>query len=173
MDYAGLLRLSKESQSMSFAEYLSSALKLIPLTDSSCTTSQVLDIINTLCADSAFTKSGSTYVNKLDLGEYLEGAYLTFTLYTSGGKVNGYGMDFAADVGNETALSMTAQIKDKKMSLRMDVDTDDGYDKVSLSMTMDGTYQSTSSKPVTEPPAGTVIIELNGLAGSYVPMPLE
>lgn len=173
MDYAGLLRLSKEAQSMSFAEYLSSALKLIPLTDASCTTSQVLDIINALCADSAFTKSGSTYVNKLDLDEYLEGTYLTFTLYTSGGKVNGCGMDFTADVEGEAALSMAVQMKDKKMSLRMDVEADDGYDKVSLSMTMDGTYQSTSSKPATQPPAGAVIIDLNELAGSYVPMPLE
>lgn len=177
MDYAGLLRLSKEVQNMSFEEYLSSTLALIPLTDASCTTSQVLDIVNVLCADSAFTKSGSSYVNKLDLGGLdpsLAGSYLTFTLYTSGGKVNGYGLDMAITPDDVAAMNIRTQMKGKKMDVKMSFDISEDEDMaLSLSMTMDGTYQSTSAKPATQPPAGAIIIDLNELAGGYVPMPLE
>ena len=177
MDYAGLLRLSKEVQNMSFEEYLSSTLALIPLTDASCTTSQVLDIVNALCADSAFTKSGSSYVNKLDLGGLdpsLAGSYLTFTLYTSGGKVNGYGLDMAIAPDDVAAMNIRTQMKGKKMDVKMSFDISEDEDMaLSLSMTMDGAYQSTSAKPATQPPAGAVVIDLNELAGGYVPLPRE
>ena len=54
MDYSALMELSQAAQGMTFTEYLETMLASLPLTDASATTSDVLAVINDICADSAF-----------------------------------------------------------------------------------------------------------------------
>lgn len=177
VDYADLLGLAKDIQNMSYREYLARMLKEAPVTSVSDDTWTRLAMLDALFADRAFTKSGSNYVNKLDLGQFdpsLEGCGLTFTLYTSGGKVNGYGLDMAAAMDEMVKMDMTAQVKGKKMDIKMTMDvTDQETTALTFTLTMDGTYQPTSAKPAAEPPAGAAVVDLMELLGSYVPMPLE
>ena len=40
---------------------------------------------------------------------------------------------------------------------------------MTLDMMMDGTYQTTSTQPATEPPAGASVVDLMELLGSLIP----
>lgn len=167
MNYAQLLGLSNASMEEDFSQLLPQVLKQLPLTSVSFTTSDYLDLLNSLCGDSHFVKSGSNYVNTFSHESGLQG---TFTLYTSGGKVNGYAMELKTDpavVGAELALTVSMKGSKMEMALNMDVSQGEGQEgdtlsqvAITLDMNMDGTYQTTSTKPVTEPPAGATIVDL-------------
>ena len=90
--YADLLALSNASLDASFTEQLETVLRTAPLT-SYLTTSDYLDLYNSICGDSHFKRSGSSYVNQF-LAE--DGVTGTFTLYTTGSRVNGYAMELTA-----------------------------------------------------------------------------
>ena len=68
MDYSALMELSQAAQDMTFTEYLETMLASLPLTDASATTSDVLAVINDICADSAFQQSGAAYTSTYALG---------------------------------------------------------------------------------------------------------
>ena len=104
----------------------------------------------------------------------------TFTLYTSGGNVNGYAMELKADpnvAGGE--LSITTSMKGSQMELAMNMAASQGEGQegsgtlyqvdMTLDMMMDGTYQTTSTQPATEPPAGASVVDLMELLGSLIP----
>ena len=159
MDYSSLMALAKAAKDMTFTQYLESTLRSLPLNDATATTSDVLALINQLCADSAFKKSGSTYTSTLEQ----DGATVKFSLYTSGGKVNGYSVSVdAADM-----MELTATMKDSKMDLTMtmavDIPAVEGVSEassMSMEMTMDGKYTAAKGTPAAEPPAGAGIIDL-------------
>ena len=80
-------------------------------------------------------------------------------------KVNGYAMDMKADLDGMGAMTMAVGMKDKTMNANMAFTVDDNAGSlVKLTMTMDGTYQATSQKPSTQPPAGAQIVDLLGNA---------
>lgn len=162
MDYTALMELSMASLDTSFEETLTSMLKIMPLTSAELTTSDYLALINAVCADSAFEKSGSSYVNTLEM----DGAAMTFTLYTNGSKITGYEIEMTALDPSFGSMELTATMKGSKMQMGMSVEMslEDAGD-MTMVMTMDGTYQSTSAKPVTAPPAGAVVIDLNQMMG--------
>ena len=64
------------------------------------------------------------------------------------------------------SMELTATMKGSKMQMGMSVEMslEDAGD-MTMIMTLDGTYQSTSAKPVTAPPAGAVVIDLNQMMG--------
>ena len=124
------------------------SLASLPLTDAAATTSDVLAVINDLCADSAFQQSGSAYTSTYALGE---GAEMVLTLYTSGGQVNGYGMEMTA-ANPEAQMTMTMEMKGDDMSLLLEM--------AGMTMEMDGTYRPSSTAPETEPPAGATVVDL-------------
>lgn len=170
MTYAQLMELSYASVEEDFSQLLPQLLKDIPLTSVSFTTSDYLALINTICGDSHFVKSGSSYVNTFLNESGIQG---TFTLYTSGNAVNGYAMEIKADpavVGAE--MNITASMKGSKMEIAMNMDLTQGEDaskvSVTLDMDMDGTYQTTSTKPVTEPPAGAAVVDLMDMFGGVL-----
>ena len=169
MNYKQIMDLSAASVEESFTQLLPSILKNMPLTSVEFTASDYLAMVNLLCADSRFVKSGSDYVNTFMDEQGITG---TFTLYTSAGKVNGYAMELKADpavVGAEMTLS--AAMKGTKMNVSMTVagSEDQGADlpqvDISMNLTMDGAYQATSQKPETEPPAGAPVADLMEMFG--------
>ena len=157
MDYATLMQLSTASLEMSFADALEQMLRAMPLTSAQATTGDYLALINAICADSAFEKSGSRYVNTFVDADGVQG---TFTLYTSGSKVNGYAMELTAEDETGIQMSLDASMRSNEMQMSMSMAVEDADVSMSMEMTMDGTYRATSTQPETEPPAGAQILDL-------------
>lgn len=172
MTYAQLMELSYASLEEDFSQLLPQVLKDLPLTSVDFTTSDYLALLNTICGDSHFVKSGSSYVNTFLDETGIQG---TFTLYTSGGKVNGYAMELKADPDVAGAeMSVMAAMKGSKMELTMGFAASQGEGQegevlgemeLVLNMAMDGTYQTTSTQPATEPPAGASVVDLMDMLG--------
>ena len=146
--YEELVALSAVSQEATFAQTLEELLKSDTLIlTSTATTSDYLEALNQLLGDSHFQKSGSTYTSTLEQ----DGVTLLFHLYTSGGQVNGYGMEMTT-ADPEAQMTMTMEMKGDDMSLLMEMD--------GMTMEMDGTYRPSSAAPETEPPAGATVVDL-------------
>ena len=146
--YEELIALSAASQEAAFAQTLEELLKSDTLIlTSTATTSDYLEALNQLLGDSHFQKSGSTYTSTLEQ----DGVTLLFHLYTSGGQVNGYGMEMTT-ADPEAQMTMTIEMKGDDMSLLMEMD--------GMTMEMDGTYRPSSAAPETEPPAGATVVDL-------------
>ena len=159
--YEELIALDTASaaEDMTFAQALEEILKsdALPLS-SEFTTKDYLDLFNYILADTAFERSGSTYTSTpIDLSEDGSSILVSFQLYTSGGKVNGYGLEMTIADSEETALTMTAEMRGSKMEMLMDFQTPG---ELSMTMEMDGAYQRTSTAPATQPPAGAEVVDL-------------
>ena len=171
--YEELIALDTASaaEDMTFAQALEEILKsdALPLT-SEFTTKDYLDLFNYILADSAFERSGSTYTSTpIDLSEDGASVLVAFQLYTSGGQVNGYGLEMTIADSEETALTMTAEMRGSKMEMLMDFQMPG---ELSMTMEMDGAYQRTSTAPATEPPAGATVVDLmDALTGDIAPAP--
>lgn len=175
MTYAQLMELSYASLEENFSQLLPTVLKDLPLTSVRFTTTDYLALLNAICGDSHFVKSGSNYVNTFLDENGLQG---TFTLYTSGGAVNGYTMELKSDpaaAGGE--MSITTSMRGSKMEVAMSMDASQGEGQegetisqvaMTMDMTMDGTYQTTSTKPATQPPAGAQVVDLMEMFGSLL-----
>ena len=147
--YEELIALSTASQEATFAQTLEELLKSDTLTlTSTATTSDYLEALNQLLGDSHFQKSGSTYTSTLEQ----DGVTILFHLYTSGGQVNGYGMEMTASETTGMEMTMTMEMKGDNMSLLMEM--------AGMTMEMDGTYRPSSTAPETEPPAGATVVDL-------------
>ena len=147
--YEELIALSTASQEATFAQTLVELLKSDTLTlTSTATTSDYLEALNQLLGDSHFQKSGSTYTSTLEQ----DGGTILFHLYTSGGQVNGYGMEMTASETTGMEMTMTMEMKGDDMSLLMEM--------AGMTMEMDGTYRPSSAAPETEPPAGATVVDL-------------
>ena len=159
MDYATLMQLATGSLDASFEDTMAAVLKIMPLTSAEMTTSDYLALFNALCADSSFQKSGSSYVNTIEQ----DGMAMSFTLYTSGSKVNGYEIILSAlEPEAGMVMEIAATMKDAKMEMDMSMGMAmEDIGSITMGMTMDGTYQPTTTQPVTAPPAGAVVIDLN------------
>ena len=153
------LNTASAAEDMTFAQALEEILKsdALPLT-SEFTTKDYLDLFNYILADSAFERSGSTYTSTpVDLSEDGANILVSFQLYTSGGQVNGYGLEMTIADSEETALTMTSEMQGSKMEMLMDFQMPG---ELSMTMEMDGAYQPTSTAPATEPPAGATVVDL-------------
>ena len=147
--YEELIALSTASQEAAFAQTLEELLKSDALIlTSTATTSDYLEALNQLLGDSHFQKSGSTYTSTLEQ----DGVTILFHLYTSGGQVNGYGMEMTASETTGMEMTMTMEMKGDDMSLLMEM--------AGMTMEMDGTYRPSSTAPETEPPAGATVVDL-------------
>ncbi len=147
--YEELVALSAVSQEATFAQTLEELLKSDTLIlTSTATTSDYLEALNQLLGDSHFQKSGSTYTSTLEQ----DGVTLLFHLYTSGGQVNGYGMEMTASETTGMEMTMTMEMQGDDMSLLMEM--------AGMTMEMDGTYRPSSAAPETEPPAGATVVDL-------------
>ena len=171
--YEELIALDTASaaEDMTFAQALEEILKsdALPLT-SEFTTKDYLDLFNYILADSAFERSGSTYTSTpIDLSEDGASVLVAFQLYTSGGQVNSYGLEMTIADSEETALTMTAEMRSSKMEMLMDFQMPG---ELSMTMEIDGAYQRTSTAPATEPPAGATVVDLmDALTGDIAPAP--
>lgn len=165
------LNTASAAEDMTFAQALEEILKsdALPLT-SEFTTKDYLDLFNYILADSAFERSGSTYTSTpVDLSEDGASVLVAFQLYTSGGQVNGYGLEMTIADSEETALTMTAEMRGSKMEMLMDFQMPG---ELSMTMEMDGAYQRTSTAPATQPPAGATVVDLmDALTGDIAPAP--
>lgn len=160
MSYADLLTLSTQMQEMRFEEYLEAILQTMQLTSAEYTTSDLLAEINALVGDSAFRRSGTSYVNELNM----DGISMTFTLYTNGSAVNGYALDMTAQDVAFGEMKMNVAMRDNTMEMSMGMEmTAEDSSAVTMTMTMDGTYQQTGAAPAVEPPAGAVVVDLASL----------
>ena len=153
------LDTASAAEDMTFAQALEEILKsdALPLS-SEFTTKDYLNLFNGILADSSFERSGSTYTSTpIDLSEDGASVLVSFQLYTSGGQVNGYGLEMTIADSEETALTMTAEMRGSKMEMLMDFQTPG---ELSMTMEMDGTYQRTSTAPAIQPPAGAEVVDL-------------
>ena len=153
------LDTASAAEDMTFAQALEEILKsdALPLS-SEFTTKDYLNLFNGILADSAFERSGSTYTSTpIDLSEDGSSILVSFQLYTSGGQVNGYGLEMTIADSEETALTMTAEMRGSKMEMLMDFQTPG---ELTMTMEMDGAYQRTSAAPATQPPAGAEVVDL-------------
>lgn len=169
--YEELIALSAVSQEAAFAQTLEELLKSDTLIlTSTATTSDYLDLFNYVLADSAFERSGSTYTSTpIDLEEDGSRILVAFQLHTSGGKVNGYGLEMTIADTEGTALALTAEMRDSKMEMLIDFQMPG---ELSMTMEIDGAYQRTSTAPATEPPAGATVVDLmDALTGDIDPAP--
>lgn len=169
--YEELIALSAVSQEAAFAQTLEELLKSDTLIlTSTATTSDYLEALNQLLGDSHFQKSGSTYTSTpIDLEEDGSRILVAFQLYTSGGKVNGYGLEMTIADTEGTALALTAEMRASKMEMLMDFQMPG---ELSMTMEIDGAYQRTSTAPATEPPAGATVVDLmDALTGDIAPAP--
>ena len=164
MSYTELMQTVMTAQGKSFSQLLPEMLKSAALTDASATTKDTLALLNALCADSAFKKSGSDYVSTLDMGG--EGK-LTMTLYTSGGKVNGYAMRMEVN-DSGTRLYLSANMADKELTVDLSLTSEEETGAMQMQLRMDGIYSAASEKPATEPASGAVIVDLAELLGSLL-----
>ena len=170
MDYQALMEQAQAARDLTFTEYLEQFLSDLPLTDATATTSDVLAVINDLCADSAFVQSGAAYTSTYALGE---GAELVLTLYTSGGRVNGYGVELSA----EGVLDLSATMRGNDLTAHVAMNVPSGGAGSAMSMTMDmtGRYASTTSAPKAVPPTGAGVMDLTTALTNpdYIPTPAE
>ena len=159
--YEELIALSTASQEAAFAQTLEELLKSDTLIlTSTATTSDYLEALNQLLGDSHFQKSGSTYTSTLEQ----DGITILFHLYTSGGQVNGYGMEMTASETIGMEMTMTMEMKGDDMSLLLEM--------AGMTMEMDGAYRPSSAAPETEPPAGATVVDLmDALTGDIAPAP--
>ena len=147
--YEELIALSAASQEAAFAQTLEGILKSDTLIlTSTTTTSDYLEALNLLLGDSSFQKSGSTYTSTLEQ----DGVTVLFHLYTSGGQVNGYGMEMTASETAGMEMTMTMEMKGDDMNLLLEM--------AGMTMEMDGAYRPSSTAPETEPPAGATVVDL-------------
>lgn len=168
IDYGELMKLALDaSGDMGFEEYLDACLRAMAPTSVDATASDVLAVLNAICADSAFRQSGSDYVNDTFLAE--EGVTASFTLYTKDGKVNGCGLTMSAALDGLGQMEIAYDLRDKEMQMTMGMAMDAaelGEDvSLELTMTMDGTYQASTAKPETAPPANAAVADLSELMG--------
>ena len=83
--------------------------------------------------------------------------------------MNGYGLEMTIADSEETALTMTAEMRGSKMEMLMDFQMPG---ELSMTMEMDGAYQRTSTAPATQPPAGATVVDLmDDLTGDIDPAP--
>ena len=150
LDMKGMFDSTAAQTGMSYTELMQTVMT------APATTKDTLAVLNALCADSAFKKSGSDYVSTLDMGG--EGK-LTMTLYTSGGKVNGYAMTMTVEADGVKA-AVNAEVKNSKMTAKLAFGIAMDDLTMQMNMTMDGAYAATNSKPATEPPAGATIVDM-------------
>lgn len=163
LDYADLLLTAQAARDMSFADSLALILGETPLTSVSMTTGDVLDLYNSMFADSALKQRGNTYTSSTQA----EGMDITFTLSTSNSKVTGYSMTMKGEQEG-AAVSMDASMKGKKLTVTMEMSTPAVTDQdtgvsvpgLTYTVTMDGTYSASSTRPQTQPPAGAEVVDL-------------
>ena len=164
MDYDALMKLSVDSINMSFEDSLAAILDFLPLTDDDATAKDVLDILNQLCADSAFVKDGTDYVCVNEI----EGAVLEIVLHTTArGKVNGCSVGVTLE--EQEVLVMT--MKDNEVVMLMQFIDDEAG--VGLEMTLGATYSKVSKAPAVELPENAVIIDLMSMMEVAEAVPVE
>jgi len=169
--YSELMSSALSAQNMTFEEALTFILKNTFISSIDATTTDTLAMINALLGDSAFVKDGTTYINEIDLGQFEEGteATLAFALYTSGSKVNGYGM-YIGIADQTMTMEVSATMKGSQMDMYMVMDMPaTETSSVVMIMEMDGTYRSTSTEPATQPPAGAVVVDIMEMLLGSIP----
>ena len=157
--YDAIIALDAESAEMTFGESLEAILRsgTMPLSRE-FTTRDYLALFNSMFADSAFEKTGSTYTSTpIDLTQDGVHVLMQVVLPTSGGRVNGYGVEMTVSQEEEPVMSMDVSMKGNQMDMEM---TFQVPEVMTMTMTMDGTYQSTSAAPATQPPAGAAVVDL-------------
>lgn len=153
MGYQDLLSLVQTSQEGTYAQVLEATLREYKPTSAEMTTADLLAYCNALSADSSFTRSGSNYVSTTEL----DGMKLTMTLYASGSKITGYAVEMS---GGDDALGVTMTMDTSMKGSAMDMNMAVKAEGLELTMTMDGTYTSTTAKPQTAPPTGATVMDL-------------
>ena len=159
--YQELMALAYQENDGGFGEALALLLREVTPVSPDMTTKDMLQLYNQLFSDQAFQKSGSSYVSSFQW----EGMDLTFTLFTNGGsQVNGYAMEMSANDPSGLSMTMTASMKNDKMEMNMEIDDT----MMDMTMTMDGEYRRSGTKPAGAPPAGAEVVDVMDLMLSMV-----
>lgn len=142
----------------SFEDALKFAFSIIPLDDKDVTAADILPVIDSIFADSAFTKNGSNYVSSFSVNE--DGVLVTLatTVYMSGDKATGY--DFKLNASEPTAdvsalIDIGMQNNTAVMKFNLTAD-----DMVSIIMDINAKYTATSKAPTGTYPAGANVIDI-------------
>ena len=157
--YDELVALSAASVDMTFGESLKAILQSdTMILHTGSTTQTYLNLFNAMFADSAFERSGTTYTSTpFDLTEDGVHMVMQVKLYTSGSQINGYGVEMTLSEEDVPVMSMTVTMRGNQMDMEMLFQVPE---EMTMTFSLDGTYQSTSTAPATEPPAGATVVDL-------------
>ena len=156
--YQELMALAYQENDGGFGEVLALSLREFTPASPDMTTKDMLQFYNGLFSDQAFQKSGSSYVSSFQW----EGMDLTFTLFTNGGsQVNGYAMGLSANDPSGLSMTVTASMKNDRMEMNMEIH--DTMMEMDMTMTMDGVYRRSGTKPAGAPPAGAEVVDVMDL----------
>ena len=155
--YNEIVALSLESADASFSQTLRDLLSsdMISLSPE-FTTRDYLALFNSMFADSSFEKTGSTYTSTpIDLTEDGVSVQMWVELFTSGGQINGYGVEMTMAAEDGSVL-LTAEMRENEMTMAFDMDMPGAV----ISFTLDGAYRPAAGAPATEPPAGAEVVDI-------------
>ena len=161
--------LNLAESDLTIEQFLETTLRNLEPVSVNYTAIDCLAEFNWMYADSAFTRSGSSYVNTFEQGEGDSGGDVsletgwTLTLYTNGSRVNGYALeqsDGFAMVGAEFSIQSASTLRGDQWEATEEYILKENGTVTTITVTMDGVYQSTTAQPETEPPAGALIMDI-------------
>lgn len=125
----------------------------------SMTVSSLLEWINSVCADSAFTKNGSTYTQTVTLDEY---GKLELNVYTSLGKVSGYSIELSYEDNAYSAMYIHAKLTAKGSSVQANISFSVLDESVDMDLTCDVSisFSETTKSPTGKPGENDYVLDV-------------
>lgn len=161
LGFADLYQYTGMMTDMSGREYIDFLVRMMAEADPAASAADHLAVLNAMLGDSAYTKQGGAYVNSFEM----DGAKMSMTFHTSGGKVSGYEMlidalDESSGMALRTQMEMAMLGDEMTAEIVMDMGG-----TVSMEMTMDGTYTVTNQAPAGAPGEDAAVMDLSEMLG--------
>lgn len=133
----------------------------------SMTASDMLAMINSVCADSAFTKTGTTYTQTIPMDEY---GKLELTIYTSLSRVTGYSvaLNFEDREYDMMAMSLELTAKGTSATAKFTITSLDETVDASISFEISMSTSNTTKVPAGKPGEGEYVLDINDMYGGFL-----
>lgn len=142
----------------SFEDALKLVFSIIPLDDKDVTACDILPVIDSIFADSAFSKKGSDYVSEFTVNEDGVSVKLSVTAAINGDKATGYEISIAVtDTESDVSLALDSGMRGDSVFVKADLSAED---MLSLIVDMTAKVSASSEKPTGTYPDGAKVIDL-------------
>ncbi len=154
-------QLMTAAKSGSFETYVKSYLEIMPVdsVDSYKAIEESINVLKTLCSDSAFTKNGDNYTSQYHLRQ--DNTDMSLNLTLKGDKdntINGCSivLNLKQDGSDIIAMTLTQDQLNTKMSMNFAIPNVGSAD-----LDLDMRMTKTTEKPLSAPPAGSKVVSIN------------